>query len=97
MKTAAVSQLKASLSGYLAFVRAGEEIMVTDRGIPIAKLVPINRNEMEVSERLLGLEKRGLIKIGKGQLDENFWERPRPKDTGDGALKALLQEREESR
>ena len=40
MKTAAVSKLKASISEYLLKVKAGEEVIVTDRGKPIAKIVP---------------------------------------------------------
>ena len=33
--------LKANLSGLVARVRAGEELVVTDRGVPVARLVPI--------------------------------------------------------
>ena len=40
MKTATVSKLKASLSEYLRQVKAGEEVLVTERGRPIAKLTP---------------------------------------------------------
>ncbi|MDO9558190.1 MAG: type II toxin-antitoxin system prevent-host-death family antitoxin [Syntrophales bacterium] len=97
MKTAAVSQLKTFLSGYLANVKAGEEIIVTDRGTPIARLVPINRDETSIPDRLLRLEKAGLIKIGTGRLPEDFWQRPKPKDDEDAVLKALQQEREEAR
>ncbi|MCX5977742.1 MAG: type II toxin-antitoxin system prevent-host-death family antitoxin [Coprothermobacterota bacterium] len=95
MKTASVSKLKASLSSYLAFVQAGEEIVVTDRGKPIAKLAPIGLDQLTVSQRLLSLEKTGLFKIGRGQLPKDFWERPRPKDPEDTVLLALLQDREE--
>ena len=38
---AGVAQLKAGLSGYLERVKAGQEVLVTDRGRPVAKLVPI--------------------------------------------------------
>jgi prevent-host-death family protein len=40
MKRAKVSELKAKLSSYLAAVRRGETILVTDRVTPIALLVP---------------------------------------------------------
>ena len=46
MKTAAVSELKSLLSKYLSKVKAGEEVMITDRGKPVAKLVPISRTDM---------------------------------------------------
>ena len=40
MKKASVSQLKTSLSAYLLGVKNGEEVLVTERGRPIARLVP---------------------------------------------------------
>lgn len=97
MKTAAVSELKASLSEYLSKVKAGEEVIVTDRGKPVARLVPLMGSETEMSARLLQLERAGLAKIGKGRLPEGFWDLPRPKDPNNLVMKALLKEREESR
>ena len=40
MKRAKISELKAKLSSYLAAVRRGETIVVTDRVTPVALLVP---------------------------------------------------------
>ena len=96
MKTAAVSQLKASLSGYLASVQAGEEILVTDRGRPVAKLVPIDRAAADVPSRLARLERAGLVRVGCG-LAPDFWERALPDDPEDRLLTALLAERDENR
>jgi len=97
MKTAAVSKLKASISEYLSKVKAGEEVLVTDRGKPIAKLIPIDRDEAGVPAHLLMLEKAGLVRIGSGRIKTNFWDLPRPKDEKGRALKALIGEREEER
>ncbi len=97
MTTAAVSELKAFLSKYLSKVKAGEEVVVTDRGKPIAKIVPIKRADMEIPPHLLTLERAGLVRIGKGSLPEGFWRHPRPKDRKGAALKALLDEREAGR
>jgi prevent-host-death family protein len=36
-----VRELKAHLSQYLARVRSGEEVIVTDRGTPVARLEPL--------------------------------------------------------
>ena len=41
MKRVPISELKARLSEYLAGVRAGEEILVTDRGRPVARIAPV--------------------------------------------------------
>ncbi len=94
MKIAKVSELKASLSKYLARVKAGEEVVVTDRGAPVAKLVPIPPAEEPEEQRLRRLESQGIIKRGRGKLPKAFWDWPRPKDPEGLALKALLEERE---
>jgi prevent-host-death family protein len=65
MKTAAVSTLKAKLSEYLAAVKGGEEVIVTERGRPIARLGPIEGRVAE-DERLSRLVARGLVRPGKG-------------------------------
>lgn len=97
MRTAAVSELKASISEYLTNVKAGEEVLVTDRGKPIAKLIPIKRDETEFPPHLLTLERAGLVHIGTGKIAARFWDLPRPKDKKGLALRFLLEEREEER
>jgi len=97
MKTAAISALKASLSEYLAGVKAGEEIIVTDRGKPIAKLMPLLPGETEAPDELRNLERAGLVRIGTGKIPDFFWDEPRVKDKQSVARMALLQEREEGR
>ena len=94
MKVAKVSELKASLSKYLARVKAGEEVIVTERGAPVAKLVPIPPAEGDEEQRLERLEREGVIKRGRGKLPKDFWDWPRPQDPEGLALKALLEERE---
>ena len=97
MKHAAVSQLKATLSEYLARVKAGEEVIVTERGKPIAKIVPLPRNGAVFSPRLVELSRAELVKLGSGKLPKGFWEAPRPQDKRGVAVKALLKERTEGR
>ncbi len=41
MRTTTVSQFRMSLSAYLRQVKAGEEVVVTEHGRPIARLVPL--------------------------------------------------------
>lgn len=96
MKKAAVSELKASLSEYLGKVKAGEDLLITDRGRPVAKLVPLRR-ENDVEPELEKLEKVGLVKIGSGGLPDGFWEMKRPQDRKGVARAALLEERESGR
>jgi len=96
MKTAAVSDLKARLSKYLERVKAEEEVLITDRGNPVARLSPISRARTR-RDSMVSMEKRGLIKLGSGKLPKDFWTIPKPKDPGGSVLKALLEEREKGR
>lgn len=96
MKTAAVAKLKATLSQHLAWVKAGEEVIVTERGTPIAKLVPLPRSVLR-SPEILALVRAGLARPGSGRLPRGFWRMPRPKDPAGASLRALLEEREHGR
>jgi prevent-host-death family protein len=96
MKIAAVSKLKARLSEYLNQVKAGNEVLITDRGKPVARLVPISRTR-GVGESLARMERQGLIKLGSGRLPKDFWAMPRAEDPKGLVLKALLEERKEGR
>src|SRR2546425_12530059 len=95
-RTAAVAQLRASPSEYLARVRAGEEVIVTERGRPIAKLIPLPRDASATAAHLGDLAP-GLVRIGSGRLPAGFWKMPRPRVPRDAALRALVGERRESR
>lgn len=97
MKIAAISELKASLSEYFAGLKAGEEVVVTNRGNPVAKLVPINRQNGEISGRVLVLERAGLARVGTNSIPKDFWKRTRFPDKQGNALKYLTQERGEGR
>jgi prevent-host-death family protein len=96
MKTAAVSELKSHLSEYLGRVKAGSEILITDHGKPVARLVPLSRSK-NFKESLIKMEKQGLLKLGSGKLPKEFWTLPRPEDTNSLVLAALLEEREKGR
>jgi prevent-host-death family protein len=94
MKTATVLKLKASLNEYLRSVKAGEEFTITERGRPIAKLSPTKKYDAS-ADRLIEMEKHGLIKLGSGKLPKRFWKLPRPKDPKGLVAKAVMQEREQ--
>lgn len=96
IKIAAVSKLKAYLSEYLNQVRAGNEVLITDRGKPVARLVPV-LHKKSITESMARMEKQGLLKLGSGKLPKDFWSMPRPEDPKGLVLKALLEEREGGR
>jgi prevent-host-death family protein len=66
MKTVGVRELKNRLSEYLRRVRAGEGVLVTDRGEVVAELTPpgLGPTDASVPSGLLALAKRGLVTLG---------------------------------
>jgi prevent-host-death family protein len=97
MKTTPVSELKATLSEQLARVKAGEEVVVTERGRPIAKIVPLSGESMGLSAHMSELARKGLIRLGKGKISKDIWKLPRPRDKQGKGLQALMDEREQGR
>lgn len=53
-----VRQLKNQLSAYLARVKAGEEIVVTDHGQPVARLISIDAD----TDRMAALVEAGIVR-----------------------------------
>ena len=95
-KTPTVSEIKARLSKYLNRVKAGEEVLITDRGNPVARLSPISRSRT-MKDVMTSMEKGGLIRLGSGNLPKGFWKIPKPEDAKGLVLRALLEERETGR
>ena len=96
MRTASVAELKARLSEYLAAARRGEDVIVTDRGRPVARLSAL-ADESRLDARLSELVRTGLMRPPRQALARAFWEARRPADPAARALDALLGEREEGR
>ncbi len=97
MKTTSLTNLKARLSEYLARVKAGETVMVLERGKSIAKLVPILGEQEGLESRVKSLEREGKVKIGSGSIPADFWDAPRPFDAKGAGVAAILDERSDSR
>ena len=93
MRSLPVSKFKATLAEQLRRVRNGEVIVVTDRGRPVAKVVPAEDRTAE-SAALGHLERAGLVRVGSGRLGPRFWRMRRPVDAGDAVRRAVLEERE---
>jgi prevent-host-death family protein len=97
MKRTGIADLKSRLSSYLKVVRAGNEVLITDRGVPVAKLVPIDTARRRETRRQK-LAAEGLLALGKGRVPRELLDPPRGGQTsGEGVLEALLAEREEGR
>ena len=94
MQTTTVSQLKMSISAYLRQVKAGEELLITEHGRPVARLLPV-ADIASLPEHLAEMEKKGLLKRAEKSLPEDFWSLPRPADPNAAVRSAVTQEREE--
>lgn len=94
MKTVNIAELQNRLSFYLNEVRAGEEIVIRDHNLPIARIVPLNRSADEDDE-LTALAAQGKLRLGEGVIDASFWELPAPRVTPEFMRTALEKERDE--
>jgi prevent-host-death family protein len=77
MRQASVSQLKTSLSEFLLGVKSGEEVLITERGRLIARLVPAIGAETG-GNRKKRLIRAGILRAGSGRLPPDLLKPPRP-------------------
>ncbi|RJX26914.1 MAG: type II toxin-antitoxin system prevent-host-death family antitoxin [Desulfurivibrio sp.] len=89
-RTVGIREAKANLSKYLRSIRQGNEIIITDRGRPIGKIVPIQPEELPLAARLQRLVENGLIETVRPALSAG---RPAPPiPLPDELAQRLLQE-----
>ncbi len=69
MQLVGVRDLKDHLTHYLSLIKKGENVVVTDRGNPIAILHSLDQTEITASpeEKLATLAKRGMVRLPSGQ------------------------------
>lgn len=91
-RTATVVDLKARLSEHLRLVKAGHEVVITERNVPVARLVPLDDSERR-STRRLRLTRAGVIRPGTGKLPDLLKKPPAPRQTPAKVVDALLEER----
>jgi prevent-host-death family protein len=97
MRTATITQAKNGLSALIDRVRAGESIVILDRGTPVARLEPIlGRGDTE--GRLRRLERAGLVRVGVTTPQIEALLEPGPAiAAGSSAVEALIDERRNGR
>lgn len=71
MKKIGLREANLHFSKFMKQVRNGEEIIVTERGIPIATIKPIIKKD-NILSKLKALEQRGILKPAtKGNISNN--------------------------
>jgi prevent-host-death family protein len=99
MRVATITEAKNRLSALLDHVRAGETVLILDRGVPVARLEPAAAESPDdLDGRLARLERAGLVRRGTGPPPLELLREapPRPK-RGTSAVEMLLEERREGR
>jgi prevent-host-death family protein len=100
MRSVSVSVAKNTLSALLKRVTAGTSITITDRGTPVAQLVPPAAQVRGIPSRFLELAERGVVKLPRREprpsWDHNLPDPPRLAK-GTSAVEALLEERRTGR
>ena len=95
MQTVNVAELRSRLSTYLGRVRGGEEILIRDRDLAVAKIVPLSKVE-DFDEKLLELAVQGQVRLPERSLDlRSFFALPAPNIAEDKLRAAIEEEREE--
>lgn len=95
MRSVNVADLKNRLSKYLRFAKAGEEIVIRERNLPVAKLVPFSCEE--ASEEELLLVAAGRMRIPRSPVKVNeLLKIPTGSVADSEGIQALLDDRAES-
>ena len=93
---ASISILKARLSQYLAAVKAGEEVIVTERGRPVARITAVDADRVPQG-RLAMLVREGRVRPPTAMDATAGSGHEPPADPEGRSLRALLEERAEGR
>lgn len=94
MRSVNVAELKNRLSKYLRFARGGEEVVIRDRNLPVAKLVPFSTEGADDQD--LVLVAAGKLRLPKARLDvKELLRIPTGRVSGNKAIQAVVAEREE--
>jgi prevent-host-death family protein len=94
MRYESISNAKNNLSSLLKEVQQGESIVITDRGIPVARLEPVAELD-DYEARIKGLVERGAVTLPRKRPDAGLLKLPMPHvAAGPSAVDYLLEERE---
>lgn len=91
-----IAELKNNLSLYLKGVKAGGEVIVSDRNVPFAKIIPfVEIEEYETEEQKLVAEGILAPPASNKPLPNSFWEEDRPNIPLKKVLEIIREERDE--
>lgn len=92
MRSVNVAELKDKLSKYIGFAKGGEEVVIRDRNLPVAKLVPFSAKNADDQELILVAA--GKLRLPAGRLDiKKLLKIPTGRVTANRAIDAVLADR----
>ena len=99
MKRASISEAKNNLSALIDTVKAGSPVLIVDRGRPVARLEPVSDVGEGSDDRLARLVRDGIVRPARGDAPAALFRKrpPRAKRRGVSGVRALLDERRNSR
>jgi prevent-host-death family protein len=93
MRSVNIAVLKNNLSAYLNDVRQGEEILIKDRNLPIAKIVPLAAEDEDAEE--MALAATGKLRLRRHLIPKSFWSLPAPRISVKRTVAAVRADRNE--
>jgi prevent-host-death family protein len=75
MLTAGIKEFKNKVSHYLSFVKNGEDVLISERGKVIARVIKEEPNHASLRQVLHPLIMKGLVTIPKKELNKEV---PKP-------------------
>jgi len=84
-----IRDAKIHLSRYLKLVQKGEEVVITDHGRPVGKIVPLASRDLTLQDRIARLVEQGVLESFAG---ERMTRLPPPLPVPNNAAQRLLQE-----
>ena len=88
-----IRDAKMHLSKYIKMVQKGTEVIITDRGRPVGKIVPVQNEDLTLEDRIKALEDQGLI---AKQSSKRMQKIPSPIPVPDNTAQRFLQEDREN-
>jgi prevent-host-death family protein len=87
-----IRDIRQDASTILARVEEGEEFIITNRGVPVGRLIPIDKDDNQLIQEMI--DSGDIL-----EADGNLWQIPAPsyKVKGKSASEQLIDERESYR
>ena len=98
MLIATITDAKNQLSALIDRVRAGESVLIVDRGIPVARLESAVGSNLDADGKIARLERAGAVRAAREPPAMDLLSREPPAvRLGASAVQALLEERRAGR